>query len=248
MGWPEAVSGTASTTTDLEMATRRIALARRLAVTGLIGVAIACVAELIMHVLPGGRRLDPLTATISAYALEPGGWCYSIGVITLAIASVLLAGGLLAGRLLHPRRWWALWYALWCIGLIGLTVITKTEIGPNSSVQSRIHWSFTLLAFVSLPLSVLLMVRDIRRRADRRHLSLPRPLAVARVLMWVAVGWFVLLAGQTVLSMFSATALFPWVGLLERGVAVTEMAAVACLGWWAATEHGWEFGDGSPIR
>ena len=215
-------------------------LAHRLAVAAIIGVAVATVFELAMHVVPGGRRLDPLDATISAYALEPGGWLFSAGVIILAVASLLLAAALLLARLLHWRGGWAIWYALWCIGLVCLTAITKTTIGPNDSVQSRIHWSFTLLAFVSLPLSLLLMVRDIRRRLVDEQTSqprpLPRPLRAARVLMWIAVGWFVLLAGQSALSVLDQQDLFPWVGVLERGVALTEMAAVVCLGWWVIHE------------
>ncbi len=211
--------------------------AHRLAVTGLAGIGIATLLEVVMQMVPGGRRLDPLTATISAFALEPGGWLFSVGVIILAVASTVLGAALLVARLVSWRQPWAIWYALWCIGLVGLTVITKTEIGPNSSVQSRIHWSFTLLAFVSLPLAVLLIVRELRRRARTEHLRLPRPLRAATVLMWIAVGWFVLLAGQSALSVLHRDGLFPWVGLIERGVAVTEMAAVVCLGWWVIHER-----------
>jgi hypothetical protein len=207
-------------------------LAHRLAVAGLAGVALATLLELVMHLVPGGRRLNPLDATISAYALVPDGWLYAAGVIVLAVASVLLAAALLLSGLLSWRGWWAFWFASWCVGLMCLTLITKTEIGPNDSVQSRIHWSFTLLAFVSLPLSVLLMVKDLRRRTGLAGQPLPRPLRAAWVLMWIAIGWFASLAGQSALSVIHRGDLFPWVGLLERGVAVTEMAAVACLGWW----------------
>lgn len=214
-------------------------LAHRLAVAGMIGVALATLFELAMHVVPGGRRLDPLDATISAYALVPDGWLFSVGVIILAVASVLLAAALLLSRLLHWRSGWAIWYALWCIGLVCLTAITKTTVGPNDSLQSRIHWSFTLLAFVSLPLSLLFMVRDIRRRIDQQAAQprpLPPPMRAARVLIWIAVGWFVLLACQSALSVLDEQGLFPWVGVLERGVALTEMAAVVCLGWWVIHE------------
>ncbi|NNG36345.1 DUF998 domain-containing protein [Nakamurella aerolata] len=216
---------------------------RRLSIAGLVGIAISCALEIVMHITPGGRRLDPLRTTISEYALVPGAWMFAAGVLVLAAASVLIGAALHHSGTIRFRGGWAVWYSLWCVGLVGLTVITKTMIGPDPTVQGRIHWSFTLLAFVSLPIALLLVVRrHVRRQLDfgnaPRDGALPEPPAPHRavriiaMLTWISFGWFAVLAAQTVLSLLGKDGLLPWVGIIERGVATTEIVAVGVLAWW----------------
>lgn len=231
--------------------------ARWLSVVGIVGIAVACLLEIVMHVTPGGRRLDPLRTTISEYALVSGAWMFATGVLVLAAASVLIGMALHRSGTIVFRGGWAVWYSLWCVGLVGLTVITKTVIGPDPTVQGRIHWSFTLLAFVSLPIALLLAVRErVRRQLDfgnaPRAGALPeRPaphpaVRIIAVLTWISFGWFAVLAAQTVLSVFGRNDLFPWVGVIERGVAITEIAAIGVLAWWVLDRTAEGRGAGQP--
>ncbi|MTD13969.1 DUF998 domain-containing protein [Nakamurella sp. YIM 132087] len=200
-------------------------LARRLAIGGLAGVLVSTVMIGWMHVAMPGRELDPMSRTISEYALLDSGWVFDVGVLVLAAASAMVLVAMILRELVPARSVASVATAVWCIGLIGLIVFPKQGFGPDTTLAGRIHWTWTLIAFFSLPIGLLLACR---RRTRGPHGRWPR---VALALAWVSAGWFGVLALQTLLSALTPRA-WNLVGFVERALAVTEMVAVVVLACW----------------
>lgn len=208
-----------------------IRLARRLAVAGILGVGIATVAIGLLHVMPGSRLLNPLSSTISEYALLTDGWIFDSSVILLAVASALVLTALVVRNLVAWRSWGALMTLVWCVGLVGLTVFPKQGFGVDASIAGRVHWTWTLIAFFSLPIGINLICWQ--------HRTLPgrwRRWAVR--LSMVAGGWFAVLTVQTAISALTPIQAWRVVGLVERALSLTEMIAVIVLGLWVLHDSG----------
>lgn len=202
-----------------------IVLARRLASAGISGVLVALAAIAALHLVMPSRSLDPLSRTISEYALLPNGWVFSWGVVVLAASSALILAAMLVREMVPWRSFSALFMSLWCLGLLGLVVFPKQGFNSNPSMAGRVHWTWTLIAFFSLPIGTCLMCWQHRVVAGRW----PR---WAVRLSLVAGGWFVVLTGQTVLSAVTPIQAWRVVGLVERVLSATEMAVVVVLGLW----------------
>ncbi len=204
---------------------RDVVLARRLAGIGIVGVLISLAAITALHLMWPSRSLDPLSRTISEYALLSDGWIFDWGVVLLSGSSAVILLAMMVREMVAWRSWGALMTSLWSIGLIGLVVFPKHGFGSNPSIAGRVHWTWTLIAFFSLPIGTALMCGQHRRAAGRW------PRWAARLSM-VAGGWFVVLTGQTVLSALTPVQAWRVVGLVERALSVTEMAVVVVLGLW----------------
>jgi hypothetical protein len=210
---------------------QNIRLARQLAVAGILGVGIATVAIGLLHVMPGSRVLNPLSSTVSEYALLPDGWIFDSGVILLAVSSALILVAMMVRELVAWRSWGALMTLVWCVGLVGLIVFPKQGFGIDPSVAGRVHWTWTLIAFFSLPIGINLICWQ--------HRTLPgrwRRWAVR--LSMVAGGWFAVLTVQTAISALTPIEAWRVVGLVERALSLTEMIAVAVLGLWVLHDSG----------
>ncbi len=203
-------------------------VARWLALAGVWSVAIAVGAIGVMHVIPPSSALNPLQRTISEYALLTDGWVFDAGVMTLAAGSGAVIFALVFQHILPLRSWAALFLSTWCIGLVGLVLFPKHGFGADTTIAGRVHWTWTLLAFFSLPIGTAMLVRI--KRVD---LGLFRWPVWANRLSLIAGGWFVVLAGQTVVSVVDPAGMWPIVGLVERGLSLTEMVTVWVLARWA---------------
>lgn len=201
------------------------ALARRLAWVGIGGVAVSTVAIAVLHFVAPSRSRNPLSSTISEYALLSDGWVFNWAVVLLAVASLVVLLALVLRQLVGWRSWGALMTTVWSIGLVGLVVYPKQGFGPDTTFAGRVHWTWTLIAFFSLPIGTTLMCWAHRRPTGRW----PR---WALRLSTISGGWFLVLTAQTVLS--AATPIQAWraVGLVERALSLTEMAVVVVLGCW----------------
>ena len=204
-------------------------LARRLAWAGVVGVVVSTSAIAVLHLIPPSRSRDPLSSTISEYALLSDGWIFDGAVILLAVSSLLVLLAMVVRGMVGRWSPGAVMITVWSIGLVGLVVFPKHGFGADSSFAGRIHWTWTLIAFFSLPIGSTLVCWSYR------HPDARWPAWVLR-LSSISGAWFLVLTGQTVVS--AATSIQAWraVGLVERALSVTEMAVVVLLGLWVLSD------------
>ena len=62
--------------------------AAALPTAGLSLLSVGSLLILLLHVLPPSNRVNPMTRTISQYALESNGWMFDVGVLALAVGSM----------------------------------------------------------------------------------------------------------------------------------------------------------------
>lgn len=204
--------------------------ATQLATLGLIGPVVAATLVGALHVLPETARISPLSRTISEYGLSGAAWAFNVGVVALAVGSLaILVATVRAGL----ARMSSVGFALGLAGVVALLLVVvfpkhNWAVGP--STEGQIHRVASLIAFLCLPLAVLLFTR--RRAAG--------PAAAPRCAFWLGVAsltWFGTLIGAWLISPLTGV---PWyralpIGLVERGLVLCQVAAVVALGVWVVT-------------
>jgi hypothetical membrane protein len=195
---------------------------RLLAAMGISGAGVAVVLVGLLHVLAAGQ-VDPVRRTISEYALGTYQNLFDVGVLGLALGSVLIAAALVRAGL--ARRPSAFLLGAWALALVLVVVFEKANWSVGPSVGGYIHRYASLVAFICLPVAALL----IGRGRTGTPAAWSRGLGVLS-LLWL--GW--ILAGVVLRPLTGV----PWwqflpLGLVERGLALTEVAAVVVLGLWA---------------
>lgn len=202
---------------------------RAFAALGGLGVAAAILLVGALHVV-AADQVDPIRRTISEYALGADAWMFDVGVVALAIGSVAVMVALARAGILRPLSGATVLLAVWAIGMLTVVVFEKTNWSVGPSVGGYIHRYASLVAFLALPVGALLIARSQR--------GVPGFLANrvwTRVLALASLGWFLpILWG---FAMRPITGRSWWnavpLGLVERGLALTEVLLVAALALWA---------------
>ena len=197
---------------------------RATAAAGLVGVALAVVFVGLLHVRYAGD-VDPVRRTISEYALRDLGWMFDTGVLALAAGSVAVLIALVRAGLVRWPSFAAVGMLVWAAGMVAVVVFEKTNWAVGPSVGGVIHRYASLVAFLVLPVATLAATRG------RDGVAWPRWLAAA------ALAWLGAILSGVVLRPISGV---PWwqflpLGIMERGLAVTEVAIVVALAIWAGS-------------
>jgi hypothetical protein len=196
---------------------------RLAAALGLVAVAGCLLLVGLLHVLGG---LDPLRMTLSEYALGPLGWMFDAGVTGLAAGSVLVLFALVsAGSLRWPSAG-AVALLVWAGALLVLVMFQKADWSVGPSLSGYVHRYAGFAAFVALPAAALAVGRCGTGRFAAR----------LRVLAVLAYGWLAVIVAGMLLYPLAGVPMWQVVplGLVERGLALTEVAALALL---AATAY-----------
>lgn len=196
---------------------------------GCAGIALCALLVGSLHVLQA-RRVDPVRRTISEYALGADGWMFDLGVSALAVGSVLVLFALVGARLLGWGSTGAVALGLWAVTLLVVVAFEKTNWSVGPSVSGYIHRYASLAAFVALPVAALALGRRWRR--DPRFGRYP---AATTALGWLSLGWLSTILLGVLLRPLTGV---PWwqflpLGLVERGLAATEVVALVVMGAWA---------------
>ncbi|MBB2909249.1 hypothetical protein FHS43_000495 [Streptosporangium becharense] len=176
-------------------------------------------------------EVDPFRRTISEHGLGEHGWIFTLGVILLAAGSVAIGVSLVRGKLAAAWSAGTLALLAWSAGLVVTGWFPKHDWSVGPSLNGSIHRVGSLVAFLSLPLAALIISRPWLRHPEWR--------APARIAAWLGLGsllWVAGIAGAIVLAENSGLAWWQVMplGLVERGLAATEVAALTALGLWAA--------------
>ncbi|MGE3289594.1 MAG: DUF998 domain-containing protein [Pseudonocardia sp.] len=208
-----------------------VAPGARAAVLAMGGMAAAVLAALLvgsLHVIVGPDEVDPVRRTISEYALGDHKAMFDAGVLSLAAGSVIVLVALAEARLLRVASAPSLLLATWSIALVLVVAFEKIDWSVGPTAGGYLHRYASLVAFLALPLAGLLLALRHRR-------GWPGAARWTGMLSVLALAWLApILLGFALRPLTGV----PWwrfvpLGLVERGLAVTEVAVVFALGWWA---------------
>ncbi|MEV0311659.1 DUF998 domain-containing protein [Nonomuraea fuscirosea] len=207
-----------------------------------LGVAGAGIAVILGLELASFDEMDPFRRTISQHGLGPGGWIFGLGVGLLAVGSAAIGVSLARKRLAGVFGMIALMG--WSVGLLMTAWFEKHDWSVGPSLSGSIHRVGSFVAFLCLPLAVVIIARPWRRERSRATL-------VAFAFGVCSVLW---VAGIGTMMIVGAAEGLPWyrvmpLGLVERGLAISEVAALLALGVWAAAgDHSLPSGaGGGPV-
>ena len=197
---------------------------------GLTLVVLGVLLILLLHVLPPSSQVNPVTKTISEYALGANRWIFDLALFALATGTVGVLVGLVRARVTRAFGAASLLVLTWAVCLVLLVVFQKYDYAADSGVGlgGRIHRMATLVGFLSLPVGALLVSGGDGPEA-RRARRWTRTTSVVALLSFGPLCWAV---AQGLLTGVAWWGVFP-LGAVERVMALTEMAVLATLGWWA---------------
>ena len=202
---------------------------RQVVALGYLAVAGGLLMLGLLHPL-AGARVDPVQQTLSEYALGPLGWMFDLAVGALSVGSALLLLALLAARALRWPSTPALGLLTWVGALLVLVAFEKADWSVGPSISGYVHRYACLTAFVAMPVAASAMGR--RWRDDP---AFGRAAAWLRALAGASFGWLAVIVLGMLLYPLAGLSLWRYVplGLLERGLGLTEVAALLVLGRWA---------------
>jgi len=227
------MSETSTSTRSVQPTAGRIARptsASAFGVVAVLGGVLAAVAVVSLDVVLGAEPLRGRTRrlqTISEYIYSSGGWAFNLAVVSLAVGSVALILGLVRRRLITPLSAGSVFLMLWVIGLIGIAAFPKHNWAMGPSTSGSVHRAASLIAFLAAPIGVLLIARW-RRHAESK---------AAMAAFWLAIGGLACLAVLLGAIVVAAVTGGSWwqlipLGLVERGLAAFDVAAVVAVGVW----------------
>ncbi|MFB4279323.1 MULTISPECIES: DUF998 domain-containing protein [unclassified Nonomuraea] len=196
-----------------------------------LGAAGAGVAVILGLELSSLDEMNPLRRTISEHGLGPDGWLFGLGVGLLAAGSVAIGVSLARKRLAGIFGTLALMG--WSVGLFLTAWFEKHDWSVGPSTSGSIHRVGSFVAFLCLPLAAVVIARPWRHRERSRATLLAFGFGICSVLWVVGIGAVMLVGAGNGLPWYRVMPL----GLVERGLAVTEVAALLALGVWAAARR-----------
>jgi hypothetical protein len=192
----------------------------------ILALALGAVLILLLQFIPPTDQISALRQTISEYGLSANSWLFDIAVLAIVLGS---AAGFAALRRYRGIPVVSLVFgALWTVGMLIVILFPKHDwaTGPHSGFSGLLHRYASVVAFACLPIAILTAAG--RAFPESALARLP-----ARLFAVAALGWFVLILGAVAITGDNWWQVFP-LGLVERGMAFTELVALGALfaGTW----------------
>ena len=196
----------------------------RTAVASAVTLVAGTVLMLALHVLPPTSEISPVRRTLSQYALTSNKWLFDLAVLLIAVGSALGLAAMARHRGVAPYSGGMVLGGLWVASLLAIIWFTKTNWSVGPSIGGVIHRWASVVAFVSLPLAVILLARKV-------FPDQPGWRWAARGFGVVSLAWFgVIIVGVVRMSAgYGAWWQFVPLGLVERVIALTAVAAFLTL-------------------
>ncbi|WP_235921615.1 DUF998 domain-containing protein [Lentzea tibetensis] len=173
--------------------------------------------------------------TISVYALGPYRWVFDSAVLLLAAGSLAILAVLVHRGLARWRSGGAVALVLWSVGLALVVAFPKHDWSVGPSASGSIHRFASMMAFISLPIAMMLLARPwLRHREWAGHARWTFGFGVLSVLAFTPILYAI------VMNVVAGTAwwrVFP-LGYTERLLVVTEVAALLVVAVWALASTG----------
>ncbi len=214
-------------TATVPAAPTRTAGAWALSGAALVGAGVVVV--LALHVL--APEVPWVRRTLSQYALGPWKPVFDAGVLAVAAGSAAVLAGLVRAGLAPWRGAVTALLATWSACLVLVVAFEKIDWSVGPTPTGYLHRYASIVAFFCLPAAALAL-----GRAWRDDVRWARFAASTRWLGLAALAWLAPILLGFVLRPLTG---IPWwrfvpLGLFERGLALTEVAAVLVMALWAA--------------
>jgi hypothetical protein len=173
---------------------------------------------------------DLTRRTISAYALGPQRWVFDSAVLLLVFGSLAFLAVLVRRGITRWRAGGAVAWSLWSLGLAVVVVFPKHDWAVGPSASGFVHQAGSLVAFVSLPIAVVLLARPwLRHEVWGGHARWTARFGVLSMLAFTPLVYAFLVNAIVGTSWWRVLPL----GYVERLLLVTEVVAVLVVGVWA---------------
>ncbi|MFV2103783.1 DUF998 domain-containing protein [Micromonospora sp. LOL_024] len=198
-------------------------------VLALGGIALAALLAIVGHL--GVDGLDPVSLTVSDYAVSDSGGVIHVAMLLLAAASAMLVpalrqlgapgvtrvGAVGGGEARAGRRGMVaeVLLAAWAGGLLVAGLVPTNPPGTEMSTAAYVHRYASVVAFLALPVAGWLLAARLPTDARARHWL--RALTLASLLLAAAMVWSAYPGDR---------ALY---GLIERALILTEVALLTLL-------------------
>ncbi|MFD5825702.1 DUF998 domain-containing protein [Lentzea sp. NPDC060358] len=189
-----------------------------------------------------------LRRTISEYALGDYRPVFDVAVLLLAFGSLAILLALVHRGLSRWRAPGAVALVLWSAGLLLVVVFPKTNwaMGTNE-LSGSIHRFGSMLAFVSLPIAIILLARPwLRHAVWGRHARWTMASGLLSVVAFMPILYAIAMG---MVSDVRWWRVFP-LGYIERILLIAEVGAVLVTGLWAVAASRvapWRVGETSRI-
>jgi hypothetical protein len=193
----------------------------RTALASVVTLVSGIVVMLALHVIPPTDEISPVRRTLSQYALTSNKWLFDVSVLLIALGSAFALVAVVRHRGVAPYSGGVLLGGLWIASLLVIVAFTKTDWSVGPSITGVVHRYASVVAFVSLPLAVILMARKVfPDKASWRW--------AARGLGAVSLAWFgVIIVGVIRMAAgYGRWWTFVPLGLVERVIAFSAVAAM----------------------
>ena len=187
------------------------------AAVSLLSLVVAVVATAVGH-LGLGPGYDPLTLTVSDYALSDRGTAIEVAMVVLALgAAALLAGFAASGA--RVRVWHVALVGVWSVGLIVAAIVPTDPITATTmSTAAQVHRYASVSAFVALPVAAYALARLGARTPEWGRTRRWVTWLCAVVAVGLGVFWYVAFPGDRVMM-----------GLVERVLIGVELVMLGVL-------------------
>ncbi len=192
---------------------------RKNGVLAIAAIAVAALLAVVGHA--GVDGLDPVSVTVSDYAVSDSGGAIHVAMLLLAVGSAVLIPALRRPGPPRGRRDTArvgaaqLLLAAWAGGLLLAGLVPTNPPGTEMGTAAYVHRYASVVAFVALPVAGWLLATH-----------LPANPRAARWLRILAAASLFLAAAQVWSAYPGDRALY---GLIERALIVTEVALLTLL-------------------
>ncbi|HKN98395.1 MAG TPA: DUF998 domain-containing protein [Pseudonocardiaceae bacterium] len=194
------------------------------AVAGIAALAAGVALVVLLALIPPTDEISVLRQTISQYGLSDNRWLFNTAVLLVAAGSALILGTLRLERQLSTAA--TVFGTLWTVCLLVIVAVPKANwaLVTGFSPGGTLHRAASLVGFVCLPVAVLLAARTAFPHSRTRRI-------VARVFAVLALCWFAAILGAVVVAGVTEQRWWQLIplGLVERGMALTELVALVTL-------------------
>lgn len=206
---------------------------------GVAAILVGAVVLAALHVVGPGADVSVLRRTISEYQLTDVAWVFNAAVLLIAAgAALVLHQARRATRITQTAsariRAATVLAVLAVAGLVAVVAFTKQDWSQARNLAGSLHRAGSLIAFISLPFAALTLAAPTVRRSPRETRTRSWAIATTAFALAGLAHFLPLLAA---IAMHGAWWMGVPLGLIERGMAVCEFAALLCLAGWSTATH-----------